>query len=153
MLNKFFRNSRYLLIFGLVLAAAAFVLTFSLLSKAQSPATSAAILQAQARPTPVPPPALVAKTDVSALTPMSDLKFAQQYFVETPLSKVKGYAGPDYVQGFAGLGSLLVQGPRHLAIRIPKGQPLLASELISNTAAGAIDYAPLLNAGEVAEAI
>jgi Flp pilus assembly protein CpaB len=44
-------------------------------------------------------------------------------------------------------------GPRHLAIRIPAGQPLLASELISNTAPGAIDYSPLLNAGEVAEAV
>jgi Flp pilus assembly protein CpaB len=146
MVTKLVRNSRSLLILGVLLAVIAFVLAFSVLSKAQgSPAT-----QAAAQPTPVPAPALIAKTDVPAFTPITDLPSALQYFRAEP---VHGYVAPDYVQGPTGLADLLVQGPRHLALKIPKGQPLLTTELISNTVAGAIDYSPLLNKGEVAETI
>ena len=59
----------------------------------------------------------------------------------------------DYVHGFDGLHDLIAQGPRHLAITLPKGARLLTTDLISNTAAGAVDYSPLLNKGEVAETI
>lgn len=148
MLNKLLRNSRNLLILGALLAAIAFALAFSVLSKAQSPASSAAA--PPPTPTPIPAPALIAKSQVPAFTPINDLPTAMQYFRVVP---VKGYVDPDYVKGPTGLAELLVQGPRHLAIRIPAGQPLLASELISNTVGSAVDYSALLNAGEVAETV
>src|SRR5947209_14553965 len=147
MLNKLIHNSRNLFILGAVLAALAFVLAFSLLSKAQqSPTTLAAPVQ----PTPVPAPALVAKTNVPVFTPIVDLKTAQQYFAEQP---AKSNVNPDYVKGFAGLQVLLAQAPRHLALALPKGMQLMTSSLITNTAPGAVDFSPLLNAGEVAETI
>lgn len=147
-MSKLFRNSRNLLILGALLAAVAFVLVFSILSKAQSPVSSAAV--AAVAPTPVPAPQLVAKVDVPAFTPITDLPTALQYFREAP---VQGYVNPDYVHGVAGLGQLIVLGPRHLALKIPKGQPLMASYLISNTLVGAVDYSTLLNPGEVAETV
>jgi hypothetical protein len=96
MLNKLIHNSRNLFILGALLAAVAFVLAFSLLSKAQQTTTT----MAAPAPTPVPAPALVAKVDVPAFTAVTDLKSAQQYFKETP---VKGPVNPDYVKGFSGL--------------------------------------------------
>lgn len=149
MLNKLVRNSRNLLIIGGLLAAVAFVLAFSVLSKAQSsPTTNAAQIVPTA--TPVPAPMLVARTDVPVFTPITDLKTMMQYFQEQP---VRGYVDPDYVKGSTALAAMLVQGPRHLAIRLPKGQTLLNTELVSNTVAGAVDYSSLLNSGEVAETI
>lgn len=147
-MSKLFRNSRNLLILGALLAAVAFVLVFSVLSKAQSPVSNAANVTVP--PTPIPAPELVAKVDVPAFTPITDLPSALQYFKEVP---AKGYVNPDYVKGTAGLGQLIVAGPRHLAIKVPKGQPLMASYLISNTVAGAVDYSTLLNRGEVAESV
>lgn len=149
MMKKFVRNSRNLIILGALLAVIAFVLAFSVLSKAQSsPATTAAPVPPT--PTPIPAPALIAAQDVPAFAPITDLTTAMQYFRAVP---VKGYIDPDYVKGPTALAAMLVQGARHLAIRLPKGQPLLNSELISNTVAGAVDYSALLNPGEVAEAI
>ena len=149
MLNKLVRNSRNLIILGALLAAIAFVLAFSVLSKAQqSPTTNAA--QVPPTATPIPAPQLVARSDVPAFTPITDLSTAYQYFQTEP---VKGYVDPDYVRGPDGLSALLVQGSRHLAIKLLKGQTLLNSELISNTVAGAVDYSTLLNTGEVAEAV
>ena len=147
-MSKLFRNSRNLLILGALLAAVAFVLVFSVLSKAQSPVSNAANVAAP--PTPIPAPELIAKMDVPAFTPITDLPSALQYFREVP---VKGYVNPDYVKGTSNLGQLIVAGPRHLALKVPKGQPLMASYLISNTVAGAVDYSTLLNRGEVAEAV
>jgi Flp pilus assembly protein CpaB len=148
-LTKLVRNSRNLIIFGALLAAVAFVLAFEVLNKAQpTPAANAA--QVAPTPTPIPAPALIARADVPAFTPITDLSTVSQYFQSVPVS---GYVDPDYVKGSQGLAQLLVAGPRHLAIRIPKGQPLLNSELVSNTVAGAVDYSTLLNPGEVAEAI
>jgi Flp pilus assembly protein CpaB len=145
-LNKLIHNSRNLFILGALLAAVAFVLAFSLLSKAQQTTTT----MAAPAPTPVPAPALVAKVDVPAFTAVTDLKSAQQYFKETP---VKGPVNPDYVKGFSGLQILLAQAPRHLAIALPKGMQLMSSSLVTNTVAGAVDFSPLLNPGEVAETI
>src|SRR5947209_13171805 len=125
MFNKLVRNPRSMLIFGVLLAVIAFVLAFSVLSKSQNSPAS----QAAAQPTPVPAQELVAKTDLPALTQITDLKSALSYFGEQPVS---GYVPADYVQGSTGLADLIAQGPRHLAIALPKGQPLLTSELISN---------------------
>lgn len=148
MLNKLMHNSRNLFILGAVLAALAFVLAFSLLSKAQqSTATQAAVAPVA---TPIPAPALVAKTDIPAFTAIADLKTAQQYFTELP---AKGNTNPDYVKGFAGLQILIAQAPRHLALALPKNMQLMTSSLITNTAAGAVDFSPLLSAGQVAETI
>lgn len=147
-MSKLFRNSRTMLILGALLAAVAFVLVFSILSKAQqSPISNAAAL---ATPTPIPAPELVAKTDVPAFTPITDLPTALQYFKE---EQVKGYVNPDYVKGASGLGEIIAAGPRHLALKVPVGQPLMTSYLISNTVAGAVDYSTLLNKGEVAESV
>lgn len=150
MLSKLVRNSRNLIILGALLAVIAFVLAFSVLSKAQqSPTTNAAVAVAPTA-TPVPAPVLIARQDVPAFTPLTDLKTAQQYFQSMP---VRGYVDPDYVKGTTALAEMLVLGARHVAIRIPKGEPLLNAELISNTVAGAVDYSTLLNPGEVAEAV
>src|SRR4051812_43012483 len=103
MFNKLVRNPRSMLILGVLLAVIAFVLAFSVLSKSQnSPASLAA-----AQPTPVPAQQLVAKTDLQALTPITDLKSALHYFSEQP---VTGSVPADYVQGQAGLHNLILQG-------------------------------------------
>ena len=146
MFNKLDRNSRSLLILGVLLAVIAFALAFSVLSKASGSSASPATVQ----PTPIPAPALIVNSDLPPLTQITDLKTAQQYFHEQP---VTGAAPADYVQGFDGLHSLIVQGPRHLAIALPKGQTLLTTDLITNSAPGAVDYSSLLNKGEVAETI
>jgi Flp pilus assembly protein CpaB len=145
MFNKLDRNSRNLLILGVLLAVIAFALAFSVLSKASSSAS-----QAPAQPTPVPAPALIVNSKLPALTQITDLQSAQQYFHEQP---VTGAIPADYVQGFNGLHDLIVQGPRHLAITLPKGQTLLTTDLITNTAPGTVDYSALLTKGEVAETI
>src|SRR4051794_16534733 len=146
MFNKLDRNSRSLLILGVLLAVIAFALAFYVLSKASNSSSSQAALQ----PTPVPAPALIVNSDLPALTQITDLKTAQQYFHE---QRVTGAIPADYVQGFNGLHDLIVQGPRHLAIALPKGETLLTSDLVTNTAPGAVDYSALLNKGEVAETI
>jgi Flp pilus assembly protein CpaB len=133
----------------------AFVLAFSLLSKASSSPGS----QAAAQPTAGPVgDVLFAKTQVPVLTQITDAQSAlQQYFNEEPVQQyLKAHNGsipPDYVQGTSALEELLAQAPRHLATGLMNGDPLLASELISNTAPGAVDYSPLLGKGEVAETI
>ena len=146
MFNKLDRNSRSLLILGVLLAVIAFALAFLVLSKASSSSAS----QAAAQPTPVPAPQLIANSDLPALTQITDLKTAQHYFHEQP---VTASVPADYVQGFNGLNDLIAQGPRHLAIALPKGFTLLTTNLISNTAPGAVDYSSLLNKTEVAETI
>ena len=146
MFNKLDRNSRSLLILGVLLAVIAFALAFLVLSKASSSSAS----QAAAQPTPVPAPQLIANSDLPALTQITDLKTAQHYFHEQP---VPASVPADYVQGFNGLNDLIAQGPRHLAIALPKGFTLLTTNLISNTAPGAVDYSSLLNKTEVAETI
>ena len=146
MFNKLVRNSRSLLILGVLLAVIAFVLAFVVLSKAQnSPAGLAA-----AQPTPVPAQELLVNSQLPALTQIVDLQTARQYFHEQP---VTASIPADYVQGFNGLHDLIAQGPRHLAVNLPKGETLLTTDLISNTAPGTVDYSPLLNKGEVAETI
>jgi Flp pilus assembly protein CpaB len=145
MFNKLDRNSRSLLILGVLLAVIAFALAFSVLSKASSSASQAAL-----QPTPVPAPALIVNSNLPALTQITDLQSARQYFHE---QRVTGAVPADYVQGFNGLHDLIAQGPRHLTIALPKGETLLTSDLITNTAPGTVDYSPLLNKGEVAETI
>jgi Flp pilus assembly protein CpaB len=154
MFNKLDRNSRSLLILGVLLAVIAFALAFSVLSKASSSASQAAV---QATPGPVGQ-VLLAKTKVPTFTQINDAQAAlQQYFNEEPVQQYlkahNGYIPPDYVQGTAGLEALLAQGTRHLATELSNGDPLLTSELITNTAPGAVDYSSLLNKGEVAETI
>jgi Flp pilus assembly protein CpaB len=146
MFNKLVRNSRSLLILGVLLAVIAFALAFAVLSKASSSPAS----QATGQPTPVPAPALIVNSDLQALTQITDLKTARHYFHE---QRVSGAIPADYVQGFNGLHDLIAQGPRHLSITLSKGETLLTTDLISNTAAGAVDYSPLLNKREVAETI
>jgi Flp pilus assembly protein CpaB len=146
MFNKLVRNSRSLLVLGVLLAVIAFALAFVVLSKASSSPAS----QATAQPTPVPAPALIANSNLAALTQITDLPSARQYFHE---QRVTGAIPADYVHGFDGLHDLIAQGPRHLSITLPKGETLLTTDLISNTAPGAVDYSPLLGKGEVAEAI
>ncbi|HZS87616.1 MAG TPA: hypothetical protein VFE42_09030 [Chloroflexota bacterium] len=155
MLNKLLHNSRNLLIIGALLAAVAFALTFMVLNKAQgNPVAIAGNNQtpvaAAPTATPIPAPMLVAQSDIPAFTAFTDTKSVRQYFKEQP---VKGYVNPNYVQGYTGFADLLTQGPRHLMFKLSKGDTLLNSELISNTVAGAIDYAGLLNTGEVAESV
>jgi Flp pilus assembly protein CpaB len=145
MFNKLDRNSRNLLILGMLLAVIAFALAFSVLSKASSSASQAAV-----QPTAVPAPALIVNSNLPALTQITDLQSARQYFHE---QRVTGAVPTDYVQGFNGLHDLIAQGPRHLTIALPKGETLLNSDLITNTAPGTVDYSPLLNKGEVAETI
>jgi Flp pilus assembly protein CpaB len=153
MFNKLDRNSRSLLILGVLLAVIAFALAFFVLSKASSSASQAVV-----QPTPGPVgQVLLAKTKVPTFTQINDAQAAlQQYFDEEPVQqyvKAHGSIPADYVQGTAGLEALLAQGTRHLATGLSNGDPLLASELITNTAPGAVDYSPLLNKGEVAETI
>jgi Flp pilus assembly protein CpaB len=155
MFNKLVRNPRSLLITGVLLAVIAFVLAFILLSKAAPQGSQAA--PPQATPEPVGQ-VLFAKTQVPVLTQITDAQSAvQQYFSEEPVQQyLKAHNGsipPDYVQGKPGLEALLAQGSRHLATGLSNGDPLLASELITNTAPGSVDYSPLLNKGEVAETI
>ena len=148
MLNKIVRSSRNLFILGALLAVVAFALAFSVLSKAQQTPTSNA---APPPPTPIPAPALVARANLPVMTQITDPQTAiSQYFRIMP---VKGYIMPDYVKGPQGLSELIAQGPRHLAVSLAAGQPLLASELISNSAPGAVDYSSLLLPGEVAETV
>ena len=154
MFNKLDRNSRNLLIVGVLLAVIAFALAFSVLSKASSSASQAAV---QSAPQPVGQ-VLLAKTQVPTLTQITDAPSSvQQYFSEEPVQQYlkahNGYIPADYVQGTAGLEALLAQGPRHLATTLSSGSPLLTSELITNTAPGTVDYSPLLGKGEVAETI
>src|SRR5436305_1704900 len=75
MFNKLVRNSRSLLILGVLLAVIAFVLAFSVLSKSQNSPAS----QAAAQPTPVPAKELIAKVDLPALTQVTDLKSTLPY--------------------------------------------------------------------------
>jgi Flp pilus assembly protein CpaB len=156
MLNKLLHNSRNLLIIGALLAAAAFALTFMVLNKAQgSPVAIAGgnnptPVVVAPTPTPVPAPMLVAQSDIPAFTAFTDTKSVRQFFKEQP---VKGYVNPNYVQGYTGFADMLTQGPRHLMFKLTRGDTLLNSELISNTVAGTIDYAGLLNTGEVAESV
>ena len=154
MFNKLDRNSRSLLILGVLLAVIAFALAFTVLSKASSSASQAAV---QSAPQPVGQ-VLLAKTQVPTLTQITDAPSSvQQYFSEEPVQQYlkahNGYIPADYVQGTAGLEALLAQGTRHLATELSNGDPLLASELITNTAPGAVDYSSLLSKGEVAETI
>src|SRR5437763_8356056 len=146
MFNKLVRNPRSMLILGVLLAVIAFVLAFSVYSKSQNSPPSLAAAQ----PTPVPAQELIVNSKLPALTQIVDLQTAQQYFHEQP---VTGAIPADYVQGFNGLHDLIAQGPRHLTIMLPKGQTLLTTELITNTAPGTVDYSPLLSKGEVAETI
>jgi Flp pilus assembly protein CpaB len=146
MFNKLVRNSRSLLILGVLLAVIAFALAFAVLSKASSSPAS----QATAQPTAAPAPALIANSNLPALTQITDLPSAQHYFHE---QRVTGDIPADYVHGFDGLHDLIAQGPRHLSIELPKGETLLTTDLVSNTAPGAVDYSRLLNKGEVAESI
>ena len=155
MFNKLDRNSRNLLIVGVLLAVIAFALAFFVLSQASSSSASQAAVQ------PAPGPVghvLLAKTKVPTLTQINNAHAAlQQYFNEEPVGQYlkahNGYIPSDYVQGTAGLEALLAQGTRHLATELSNGDPLLASELITNTAPGAVDYSSLLSKGEVAETI
>ncbi|HKC73081.1 MAG TPA: RcpC/CpaB family pilus assembly protein [Chloroflexota bacterium] len=155
MFNKLDRNSRSLLIVGVLLAVIAFALAFSVLSKASSSSAS----QATVQPTPGPVgQVLLAKTQVPTLTQITDAQAAvKQYFREEPVQQYlkanNGSIPPDYVQGKPGLEALLAQGARHLATGLSNGDPLLTSELITNTAPGTVDYSPLLTKGEVAETI
>jgi Flp pilus assembly protein CpaB len=156
MLNKLLHNSRNLLIIGALLAAVAFTLTFMVLNKAQGSPVANAVgggatpVVVAPTATPVPAPMLVAQSEIPPFTAFTDTKSVRQFFKEQP---VKGYVDPNYVQGYTGFADLLTQGPRHLMFKLSKGDTLLSSELISNTVAGAIDYAPLLNTGEVAETV
>jgi Flp pilus assembly protein CpaB len=147
MFDKLDRNSRSLLIGGVLLAVIAFALAFYVLSKASNSSSSQAALQS----TPAPAaPALIVNSDMQALTQITDLETARHYFHEQP---VTGAIPADYVQGFNGLHDLIVQGPRHLAIALPKGETLLSTDLVTNTAPGAVDYSSMLNKTEVAETI
>jgi Flp pilus assembly protein CpaB len=157
MFNKLVRNSRSLLILGVLLAVIAFALAFYVLSRASSPPASQAT--GQATPGPVGQ-VLFAKTEVPALTQITDAQSAvQQYFDEESVQqyladkKHNGYIPADYVQGKPGLEALLAQGPRHLSTRLSAGDPLLASEVVSNTTPGGVDFSALLKKHEVAETI
>ncbi len=158
MLNKIVRNSRNLFIIGAVLAIVAFALAFTVLSKAQQ--TSQSLAAVAAVPTPPPsPPVLIAKAEVPAFSPVADPKLAMGLFVTqsyTDYIKTKGAPPVDYVKGMAGLQDLLTPaggGPRHLAFALAAGSPLLASEMLTSTVPGAIDYSTMLNPGEVAETL
>src|SRR5437868_4556834 len=121
MFNKLDRNSRSLLILGVVLAVIAFALAFSVLSKASSSASQAVV-----QPTPGPVgQVLFAKTQVPTLTQITDAQSAvQQYFREEPVQQyLKAHNGaipPDYVQGTPGLEALLAQGSRSEERRVGK---------------------------------
>ncbi len=156
MLNKFVRNSRNLFIVGALLAIAAFGLAFTVLSKAQQAPQSLAATAA----VPTPPPAadvlvVSATQDLPAFTQIADLKTAQQYFKAVPYSHFKTLQ-PDYVKGFDGIAALLTPtggGPRRVSFALPKNTPLLASELLTSTIAGTIDYSPMIGHDEVAQAV
>lgn len=151
MLSKFTRNSRNLFLVGALLAVVAFGLVFSVLSKAQQTPAAGAANVPQA-PKPVLAPSLIATQNIPAFTQFSDPHAAvSKYFAPAPGSETYP---TDYVKGEPGLADLIAQGgTRHTAFAIAKGQPLLASELLTNTVQGAVDYAPLLQKGEVAEAV
>jgi len=157
MLNKFVRNSRNLFIVGALLALVAFGLAFSVLSKAQQPPP-----QSLAAPVPAAPPAapvLVANAALPAYSQVADPQLAMKLFTTVPYdsyAKTKGAPPVDYVKGMAGLQDLLTPaggGPRHLAFVVTPGSPLLASELLTSTVPGTVDYSTMLNKGEVAETL
>ena len=156
MLNKFVRNSRNLFIVGALLALVAFGLAFSVLSKAQQPP-----LQSLAAAPAAPPaaPVLVASAALPAYSQVADPQLAMKLFTTVPYdsyAKTKGAPPVDYVKGMAGLQDLLTPtggGPRHLAFAVAPGSPLLASELLTSTVPGTVDYSTMLNKDEVAETL
>jgi len=168
MLNNLVRNSRNLLILGAVLAIAAFVLAFVVLTRLQttasaSPATfrtvtiSGTVVSAGPVVIPPPPvsaPVLVAIRDVAPMTQFGDSSIALKYFRQVPLNPKNPLPPTGYVGGSAELSSLIaLSGTQETRIKIPKGEPLLADELMSATIPGTVDFAPLLRSGEVAESI
>lgn len=162
MLAKFTRNSRNLFILGAVLAIVAFGLAFKVLSSAQSGGpTTLAARGVAAPPTPPPAPVLVvkAKSGVPAFSQIADPQTAMQNFTSTPYdayTKQHGTPPADYVKGEAGLADLLTPaggGARHLAFSLTQNSPLLASELLTSTVPGTVDYSTMLQKGEVAEAV
>ena len=156
MLNKFVRNSRNLFIVGAILAIVAFGLAFSILSKAQQAPQS---LAAPVAALPPSAPVLIANAELPAYSQVADPKLAAKLFKTMPYdmyTKTKGTPPVDYVKGMAGLQGLLTPtggGPRHLAFALTAGSPLLASELLTSTVAGMVDYSTMLNKDEVAEAV
>lgn len=156
MLNKFVRNSRNLFIVGALLAIVAFGLAFTVLSKAQQAPQSLAAAPAAPLPSP---PVLIASAELPAYSQVADPKLAAKLFTAMPYDlyiKTKGAPPVDYVKGMAGLQGLLTPtggGPRHLAFALTSGSPLLASELLTSTVAGMVDYSTMLNKDEVAEAV
>ncbi len=158
MLNKFVRNSRNLFIVGALLAIVAFGLAFTVLNKAQQPPPQS-LAAAPAAPPPPSPPVLVANAELPAYSQVADPKLAMSLFKPVPYdtySKTKGVPPVDYVKGMAGLQDLLTPsggGPRHLAFAVAAGSPLLASELLTSTVPGTVDYSTMLNKDEVAEAL
>jgi len=158
MLNKIVRNSRNLFIIGALLAVVAFALAFTVLSKAQQ--TSQSLAAVAAVPTPPPAaPVLIATNELPAYSQVADPKLAMGLFSTQPYNiyiKTKGAPPVDYVKGLAGLQALLTPaggGPRHLAFALTSGSPLLASELLTSTVAGTVDYSTMLNPSEVAETV
>jgi len=152
MLNKFVRNSRNLFIVGALLALVAFGLAFSVLSKAQQPPLQSLAAAPAA-------PVLVANAALPAYSQVADPQLAMTLFTTVPYdsyAKTKGAPPVDYVKGMAGLQDLLTPtggGPRHLAFAVAPGSPLLASELLTSTVPGTIDYSTMLNKDEVAETL
>ncbi len=169
MLNNLVRNSRNLLILGAVLAIAAFVLAFVALTRLQTPATTAvprgpttvtisgtvvAVSSNVIPPTAVPAPALIAIRDVAPMTQFGDSSVASKYFRQVPLNPKNPAPPVGYIGGRAALSSLIaLSGTQETRIKIPRGEPLLADELMTATVPGTIDFAPLLRTGEVAESI
>lgn len=156
MLNKLVRNSRNLFIVGALLALVAFGLAFSVLSKAQQPPPQSL---AAAPAAPPAAPVLVANAALPAYSQVADPTIATKMFTTVPYdsyTKTKGAPPVDYVKGMAGLQDLLTPtggGPRHLAFAVTAGSPLLASELLTSTVPGTVDYSTMLNKGEVAETL
>jgi len=157
MLNKFVRNSRNLFIVGALLALVAFGLAFSVLSKAQQPPPQS--LAATSAAAPPAAPVLVASAALPTYSQVADPQLAMKLFMSVPYdsyAKTKGAPPVDYVKGMAGLQDLLTPtggGPRHLAFAVAPGSPLLASELLTSTVPGTVDYSTMLNKGEVAETL
>ncbi len=163
-MSNFVRNSRNLLILGVLLAVAAFALIFFVLTRAQQPGALASgpggtpgsiVMTAPATPTVPPAPVLIARADVPVLTQFTRSDLAvRQYFRVVPMKSVTTTVPADYVHDAVGLSDILAtNGVQHLNITLPAGEPLLTSELVTSTAAGTIDYSNLLNSKEVAETI
>lgn len=167
MLSNLARNSRNLLILGIVLAIAAFVLAFVVLTRLQSTPSAApsgpstitikgtvVAVTGAPPPTSVPLPALIATRDVAPLTQFGDSSIASKYFKQVTLSPNSPPLPTGYIGGSAQLSSLIaLSGTQVTRIKIPKGEPLLADELMATAMSGTIDFAPLLHAGEVAESV